>query len=639
MRRVLVANRGEIARRIFLTCRRLGISTVAVYSEPDAEAPFVRDADFAVPLAGSSPAETYLRGEVLIEAALRADADAVHPGYGFLAENPGFAAAVGAAGLIWIGPAPEAIAAMGSKTEARDRMEAAGVPIVPGIRLEPDTDVVAAAAAVGFPLMVKAAAGGGGKGMRVIGNPAEIEAGVAAAQRESEAAFGDPAVFLERYLAAARHVEVQVLGDSHGTVVSLYERDCSVQRRHQKVIEEAPSPAVGEQLRERLSTAAVDAGRALHYEGAGTVEFLVTGDGDFFFLEMNTRLQVEHAVTEAVTGLDLVELQLSIAEGHPLPERAIEPGMTGWAIEARIYAEDVRRGFLPVAGCLSRFAVEGDVRVDTGVEDGTEISPYYDPMIAKVIAHAPTREQAARKLADALARASVQGTITNRDFLVRVLRDEAFLAGRADTSFLEPLDPELSAPLLDADEVRRAALALVLAGQAGRRAGSDLPSGWRNNPSCPQLGRIVGEDGEVQEVEYEFDRLGRLVKPSGVVLHRATPDLVELTADGLRRTYRVTPGAVAGFEGEVALRELPRFAEVGAEETPGSLTAPMPGTVVRVSTSLGEWVEEGQLLLVLEAMKMELEVTAPVAGELAGLEVAVGDQVPAGALLAVIEPG
>jgi propionyl-CoA carboxylase alpha chain len=647
--RLLVANRGEIARRVFATCRRLGVGTVAVYSEPDAGALFVREADVAIALGGSTPAESYLRGDAVIAAAIAAGADAIHPGYGFLSENADFAAAVVAAGLIWVGPSPEAITAMGSKIGARERMEAAGVPVLPGAHLTDGETVEDAAARVGFPLLVKASAGGGGKGMRVVPSAAGLTAAVEAAQREAGSAFGDATVFLERYAPAARHVEVQLMGDAHGTVVALHERDCSVQRRHQKVIEEAPSPAVGAELRARLADAAVKAGQALQYTGAGTVEFLlVAGEGggipaqEFFFLEVNTRLQVEHPVTEAVTGLDLVELQLLVAEGRPLPPEALDPPLRGWAMEARLYAEDPANDFLPVTGTLTRFAVDDSVRVDTGVESGSEISPFYDPMIAKVIAHGATREEAARRLADALARAEVQGTVTNRDFLVRVLRHEEFLAGRADTAFLDRTDAaDLAAPLLGPDETRTAALAAALAGAAARRGEArvlaTLPSGWRNNPAVPQTARFATAHDEELEVAYRFDRTGRqLAEPAGVVLHAVTPTTVDLTAGGLRRTYRVGPDAVTTADGEAPLRELPRFTDPAAALTAGSLTSPMPGTVLRVLSEVGATVTAGTPLLVLEAMKMEHEIVAPADGAVAELPVAAGDQVAAGQVLAVI---
>jgi propionyl-CoA carboxylase alpha chain len=477
--RVLVANRGEIAARVFRTCRRLGISTAAVFSEPDAAAPFVRDADVAVALGGATPAESYLRGDAVIDAARRCGADAIHPGYGFLAENAGFAQAVLDAGLSWIGPSPAAIAAMGSKTEARSMMERAGVPVLPAAA--PGDDL----SAVGFPLLVKASAGGGGKGMRVVERPEDLDRAIEAAQREAASAFGDDTVFLERFAPRARHVEIQILGDAHGRVVALHERDCSVQRRHQKVIEESPSPAVGEALRDRMAQAAVAAGEALGYVGAGTVEFLLTGEDEFFFLEVNTRLQVEHPVTELVTGLDLVELQLRVADGGHAPD---PPPLRGHAIEARLYAEDPAQDFLPQTGTLTRLRFGDGVRVDSAVEDGSAISPYYDPMIAKVVAHGATRDEAARRLAGALARAHIHGTVTNRDFLVRVLRHPEFLSGDADTSFLGRHDPaELAAPLVDAGGVRLAAAAAALAGQATRRAaavpGRSAPSGWRNVPS------------------------------------------------------------------------------------------------------------------------------------------------------------
>ncbi len=532
--RLLVANRGEIARRVFASCRRLGVQTVAVYSDPDADALFVQEADLAVALGGSTPAESYLRADAVIAAALATGADAIHPGYGFLSENAGFAQAVVDAGLRWVGPSPEAITAMGSKIGARERMQAAGVPVLPGAHLTDGESLDDAAARVGFPLLVKASAGGGGKGMRVVHEAAALAGAVEAARREAGSAFGDTTVFLERYAPRARHVEVQLMGDAHGTVVALHERDCSVQRRHQKVIEEAPSPAVGPELRAALADAAVKAGQALQYTGAGTVEFLLV-DADaaapeFFFLEVNTRLQVEHPVTELVTGLDLVELQLLVAEGRPLPPEALDPPLRGWAMEARLYAEDPANDFLPVTGTLARFAVPEGVRVDTGVRSGDEISPFYDPMIAKVIAHGATREEAARRLADALARAQVQGTVTNRDFLVRVLRHPAFLAGEADTAFLDRADlDELSAPLLDADATRLAALAAALAGAAARRESAvvlgTLPSGWRNNPAVPQTVSYATAHDDELVVTYRMDRTGRqLAEPEGVVLHHVGPE-------------------------------------------------------------------------------------------------------------------
>ncbi|WP_354699893.1 Acetyl-/propionyl-coenzyme A carboxylase alpha chain [Paraconexibacter sp. AEG42_29] len=642
--RVLVANRGEIARRVFATCRRLGVGTVAVYSEPDADALFVREADVAVALGGSSPADSYLRGDAVIAAALATGADAIHPGYGFLSENAGFARAVVDAGLIWVGPSPEAIVAMGSKIGARERMEAAGVPVLPGAHLTDGESLDDAAARVGFPLLVKASAGGGGKGMRVVADAGALAGAVEAAQREAGSAFGDATVFLERYAPRSRHVEVQLMGDTHGTVLALHERDCSVQRRHQKVIEEAPSPAVDAALRARLADAAIKAGQALQYTGAGTVEFLlVDGTQDFFFLEVNTRLQVEHPVTELVTGLDLVELQLLVAEGRALPAAAAAPPLDGWAMEARLYAEDPANDFLPVTGTLTRFEVDDAVRVDTGVQSGSEISPFYDPMIAKVIAHGATREEAARKLADALARAAVQGTTTNRDFLVRVLRSPEFLGGEADTAWLDRADvAALAAPLLDAEQTRVAALAAALAGAAGRRAAATVlagvPSGWRNNPAVPQVARFATAHEDELEVRYRYDRTGtQLVEPAGIVLHAVAADAVTLTADGLRRTYRVGPDAVTTPDGEAPLRKLPRFVDPTAALSAGSLTSPMPGTVLRVLAEAGAQVTAGTPLLVLEAMKMEHEIVAPADGTLSALPVAAGDQVSAGDVLAVVD--
>jgi propionyl-CoA carboxylase alpha chain len=656
--RVLVANRGEIARRVFRTCRRLGIGTVAVFSDADAGAPFAQEADVAVALGGRTPAQSYLRGDAVIEAARRTGADAIHPGYGFLAENAAFARAVVEAGLTWIGPSPEAIDAMGSKIRARERMQAAGVPVLPGRHLDGETgDALAAAAeAIGFPLLVKASAGGGGKGMRTVATAGALQDAVDGARREAAGAFGDDAVFLERLAVGARHVEIQLMGDAHGTVVALHERDCSVQRRHQKVVEECPSPAVDDALRARMSEAAVAAGRELGYVGAGTVEFLLTGDGahpaEFFFLEVNTRLQVEHPVTELVTGLDLVELQLRVAEGAALPAEALEPRMDGHAIEARLYAEDPARDFLPQTGTLERFEITDALRVDTGVDSGSEVSPYYDPLLAKVVAHGRDRADAIRRLADGLARARVHGTVTNRDFLVRVLRHPEFAAGAADTGFLERHDPAaLAASLLDEDGLRLAAAAAVLAGQAARRAGArvqgSLPSGWRNNPSQAQAETVAAGERELR-VEYRFARDGALealrvdgTELEGARLHACAADAVDLEVAGVRHRAAVHRTAERAWvnlpDGQADLRVVPRFVDPAEAGQAGSLTSPMPGAVVRVLVDQGATVAARQPLLVLEAMKMEHEVVAPAGGVLTELRVAAGDQVQTGALLAVIE--
>jgi propionyl-CoA carboxylase alpha chain len=651
--RLLVANRGEIARRIFRTCRELGIATVAVYSEADAEAPFVAEADEAVQIGGPAPRDSYLRADAVVDAALATGADAVHPGYGFLAENADFARAVAAAGLVFVGPGPDAIARMGSKIEARALMEGADVPVLPGEVIGPDSDLAVAADRVGYPLLVKASAGGGGKGMRVVREPAELEGSVAAARREALAAFGDDAVFLERYVDEPRHVEIQIFGDGHGKLISLFERDCSVQRRHQKVIEESPSPAIDAALRQRMGEAAVTAGEAIGYVGAGTVEFLLAPGGEFFFLEVNTRLQVEHPVTEAVTGLDLVALQISVAEGRPLPPEATAATMNGHAVEARLYAEDAAAGFLPVTGLLERIEIGGGVRADSGVVDGSRISEHYDPMIAKVIAHGATRDDAVRRLATALQGAELHGLTTNRDFLVRVLRHPEFLAGEADTHFLIRHDPaELGAPLLGEREERVCAIAAALAGQARRRAEASalggLPSGWRNLRSAPQRAEFGGPRGD-HRVEYAFDGGGSLAllvvndEPiESFELVACDPGEVVLELDGRRVRYRVTPAADGGVyvnvpAGQVRLDEVPRFADAAAAaEIGGSLQAPMPGTVVRTMVSAGDTVAQGDPLIVLEAMKMEHEMVAPEAGTVAELRVGEGDQVEAGATLAVV---
>ncbi|MEU8638957.1 biotin carboxylase N-terminal domain-containing protein [Amycolatopsis sp. NPDC048633] len=646
--KLLVANRGEIAARVMRTAHDLGISTVAVYSDPDAGAPFVRLADEAVRLPGSAPSETYLRGDLVIAAAKATGADAVHPGYGFLSENAGFARACADAGLTFVGPSPEAIASMGSKIEAKALMDAAGVPVLPGATVTDETDLSAVAASIGFPVLVKAAFGGGGRGMRVVHDSAGLSDAVDGARREAASAFGDGTVFLERFVVDPRHVEVQILGDTHGEVVHLFERECSIQRRYQKIVEECPSPAVDDALRAELGAAAVAAGKAIGYTGAGTVEFVLDRDGRFFFLEVNTRLQVEHPVTELVTGLDLVELQLRVAEGEPLPPSVLGARIDGHAIEVRLYAEDVPAGFLPATGTLHRFRVPAlrGVRVDSGVTDGSVVGPHYDPMLAKVIAHGRTRREAARTLARALRQAELHGVTTNRNLLAGILAEPEFLAGHTDTGYLTRHDP---AALGAAEGGARQAAAAALAAQARNRRDArvvpEMPSGWRNVGGAPQ--RVVYSVGsETLEVAYSLRRSGLRVTVNGeplgasVRLLSASPSLVELEIDGIHRTYAVHTRAdvsyVDGADGSASLTEVPRFPDPDAAATAGSLLAAMPGAVVRVLAGEGDAVTAGQPLVVLEAMKMEHTVTAPVDGVVAELRVRQGDQVDTGQVLAVV---
>ncbi|CAL9310083.1 biotin carboxylase N-terminal domain-containing protein [Streptomyces sp. SudanB52_2052] len=609
---VLVANRGEIACRVFRTCRELGIRTVAVHSDADAHALHARVADASVRLPGEAPADTYLRGDLIVKAAVAAGADAVHPGYGFLSENADFARAVLDAGLTWIGPPPEAIEAMASKTRAKQLMG-----------IEPLTEVTEA----DLPVLVKAAAGGGGRGMRVVRRLTDLDAELAAARAEAASAFGDGEVFVEPYVEHGRHVEVQILADTHGTVWPLGTRDCSLQRRHQKVIEEAPAPGLPGELEEELHALAVQAARAVDYVGAGTVEFLVA-DGRAHFLEMNTRLQVEHPVTEAVFGIDLVAEQIRVAEGHPLdPE---PPRARGHAVEARLYAEDPARDWSPQTGRLHRLAPPEGIRLDTGYTDGDTIGVHYDPMIAKVVAHAPTRPEAVRKLASALERAAIHGPVTNRDLLVRSLRHPEFTAARMDTGFYDRHLPDLTAPSPDPHAPLAAALADA---HARSRPGF---GGWRNVPSQPQTKRYLMA-GEEHEARYRHGRRG--LEADGVRVVHADARLVILEVDGVRRRFEVSRHGDQVYVNTTALTALPRFPDPTAQHAPGSLLAPMPGTVVRVADGLtaGAPVKAGEPLLWLEAMKMQHKITAPATGTLTDLCVAPGQQVEPGALLAVVK--
>ncbi|WP_378734478.1 acetyl/propionyl/methylcrotonyl-CoA carboxylase subunit alpha [Nocardia brasiliensis] len=653
---VLVANRGEIARRVFATCRRMGLGTVAVYSDADAAAPHVAEADAAVRLPGNTPGETYLRGELIIDAALATGADAIHPGYGFLSENADFAKAVLAAGLVWIGPPVEAIEQMGSKVASKKMMDAAGVPVL--AELDP-AEVTEAQ----LPVLIKASAGGGGRGMRVVRSLAELEPQIEAARREAQSAFGDPTVFCERYLETGRHIEVQVMADTHGTIWAVGERECSIQRRHQKVLEEAPSPLVErtDGMRARLFEAARLAAGAIGYTGAGTVEFLADERGDFFFLEMNTRLQVEHPVTECTTGLDLVRLQVEVASGDALP--AEPPAMYGHSIEVRLYAEDPAHDWQPQSGTVHRIDIPAvttefdlldrpGVRLDTGVVDGSIVGVHYDPMLAKVISYAETRGAAARLLATALHRAKIHGLVTNRDLLVRVLRHPAFLAGDTDTAFFDThgLDT-LAAPLVsEADEalsIVAAALADAAANRAAARVGGGLPSGWRNLPSQSTHKLFESRTSGTHDVGYRYTRgVVSVDGHDGLELVEATPDRVVLAVPGerglVRRHFAVARyGELVCVDsplGPVSVRRLPRFRDPADQVATGSLLAPMPGSVIRLGAEVGSRVEQGQPILWLEAMKMEHTIAAPAAGVLSAVNVTVGQQVDVGAVLAVVDP-
>jgi len=663
IRRLLVANRGEIARRVFATCRRLGIETVAVHSDADAGLPFVAEADRAVRLPGSTPTETYLRADLLVSAALQTGADAVHPGYGFLSENADFARAVLDAGLTWVGPAPSSIEAMGSKVAAKKLMEAAGVPVLGN--LSADT-----ATADDLPLLVKASAGGGGRGMRIVRTLAELPGQIELAAAEAGSAFGDETVFVEPYVEHGRHIEVQVVGHGEGVLV-LGERDCSLQRRHQKVVEEAPAPGLPDETRAALHEAARNAAAAIDYRGAGTVEFLLdaTDPARFWFLEMNTRLQVEHPVTEAVFGVDLVELQLQVAEssasGRDLSRpQADDPG--GHAIEVRLYAEDPAADHRPQSGLLAAFEVPGvdaeftspasyGLRLDSGFGSGDEVGAFYDAMLAKLICWAPTREQAARRLAGALARARIHGVTTNRDQLVAVLRDPAFLAGDVSTGFL---DRALGAPQPDHHHAALAA-AIAVAEDAGARrtVQRGVPVGWRNVHSQPHSTRFhvlpptaAGTEVEARWVAgrggYELPGADAEVVSTGSI---AGGWRVRLEVQGVRSDTDVLidpdgrPGRreihVEAPDGYVRLREVPRLTDPADEVASGCLLAPMPGVVVGVAVETGAVVEAGAAVLVLEAMKMQYTVAAPHAGTVTDLPVVAGQQVAAGDVLAVVSTG
>ncbi len=655
MHKLLVANRGEIARRIFRTARARGIATVAVYSDADANAPHVREADEAVSIGPAAAAQSYLDQDKILAAALLTHADAIHPGYGFLSENAAFAAAVAQAGLIWVGPPAAAIDAMGLKDAAKRVMKAAGVPVTPGYQGEDQSlsRLEHAARAIGYPLLIKATAGGGGKGMRRVNSAAEFPEALVAAQREAERAFGHGEVLIEKYVINARHVEVQVFADTHGNAVHLFERDCSLQRRHQKVIEEAPAPGLSDRLRNTLGIAAVTAAMAIDYTNAGTVEFILDldaydehGDPRFYFMEMNTRLQVEHPVTEAITGLDLVEWQLRVARGEPLPLTQEQLSVTGHAMEARLYAEDPDSGFLPSTGTLTRlhFPIGPGIRVDTGVEQGSEVTAWYDPMIAKLIVHAPTREAAAARLVAALDATQVEGPKTNRAFLARLTAHPAFVAGEVSTGFIAAHHDALfaNAPAPRAALAHAAVAATEAAARRHIGPFSAFPD-FRVNLTAPRT--IDLYEGETRHT-LGVTRIanGHRIEGAGEPIHArlrcacAADHSITGDVDG-EPTDAVVLGTSTRIEtrigGQVHPFALtsPRAAAV-AGASDGRITAPMPGRVLSLWVKPGQSVAAGDRLLVLEAMKMEHRIVAPRAATVSALYVAEGDQVSEGALLA-----
>ncbi len=675
IRTLLIANRGEIAVRIAEVCRELGIRSVAVYSDPDRDLPHVRAADVAVPIGGRSPAESYLDAAKVLAAAARSGADAIHPGYGFLSESPDFAQSVIDAGLVWVGPTSESMRSMALKVEARRIAGAAGVPVVPGAELDSDASadqLRAAAEKVGFPVLVKASAGGGGRGMRVVESADSLVEAVESARREAQSAFGDATVFLERYLAGSRHVEVQVFGDQQGTVLHLGERDCSVQRRHQKVIEETPSPGLTDSVRESMLKAAVALARSIKYVGAGTVEFIVAGDGaaqEFFFLEMNTRLQVEHPVTELAYEVPLIEWQVRVAEGDPLLVDQSDLVAIDSVVEVRLYAEDPARDYAPGSGVMRRFVMSDDVRVDPGFESGSEIGTHYDPMLAKLIAAAPSRREATLRLAGALRAAIIHGPVTNRDSLVAVLESDDFLAGRTSTAFLDE-HPELLAPKVPVARERLHLAAAVIAAAFTSRvtlssepasATAFAPTGWRNVAAVPQARAFLVGDSPVTVV-YEVRRDG-----AWRVGFTAAPVELIGAADIEWLDLPIRASAVTTGEGDVMVDleadervfarvidaddivtvhdgvwnsrfgPVPRFAGEADDQQAGASTTPVPGTITLVLVSVGDMVVAGQTLVVLEAMKMEHRIVAAADGVVDAVFVEVGQSVDAHQVVVTVE--
>ncbi|MEM7666365.1 MAG: acetyl/propionyl/methylcrotonyl-CoA carboxylase subunit alpha [Pseudomonadota bacterium] len=626
--KLLIANRGEIACRIIRTAREMGVATVAVYSDADAKALHVRQADEAVHIGPSPAAESYLVGDKIITAAKETGAEAIHPGYGFLSENADFAQAVIDAGLIWVGPKPESIRAMGLKDAAKERMIAAGVPVTPGYLGEDQSveRLAKEADAIGYPVLIKAVAGGGGKGMRKVDAAEDFEAALESCRREAKASFGNDEVLLEKWITSPRHIEVQVFGDSHGNVVHLFERDCSLQRRHQKVIEEAPAPGMDEATREEICAAAVRAAKAVDYEGAGTIEFIADASEGLradriFFMEMNTRLQVEHPVTEEITGVDLVEWQLRVASGEPIPKRQDELAINGHAIEARLYAEDPAKGFLPSTGRLELLELfPEDARIETGVEEGDDVSPFYDPMIAKVVVHGADRKSALDALEFQLSVSRVWPVKSNKGFLVRLLKNARVRNADLDTGLIADAFDSLTAVPKPSDRVLSDALCWL------QRESTDFDRlavglrGFRLNAPDKRTERLDVE-GEARDFEFRPTKAGQRFEHGFVDVHHHGDQFVQIEGDLIRLSW---PRADAGGQASAA---------------DGAILAPMPGKVIAVDVAEGDAVTAGQRLMVLEAMKMEHALTAPFDGTVSELSASEGGQVQVEAVLCVVEPG
>jgi len=645
-RKILIANRGEIALRVMRTAKRLGYETIAVYSTADANARHVREADQAVWIGESQPSQSYLRIDAIVQAAKASGADAIHPGYGFLAENAEFAKACRDAGLVFIGPSPEAILAMGNKAGAKDIMQKAGVPCVPGYQGEDQSDatMLTAAKRIGFPVMIKAVAGGGGRGMRLVANDAAFPAALRAARLEAQNAFGDPGVILERAIVQPRHIEIQVFGDRHGNAIHLGERDCSVQRRHQKLIEEAPSPAVSPELRTRMGATAVAAVKAIDYEGAGTLEFLLDSAGNYYFMEMNTRLQVEHPVTEAITGLDLVELQLRVAGGEPLPLTQAEVKSSGHAIEVRLCAEDAAHGFMPQSGRMLRWRAPSELRVEDALESGGEISPFYDSMIAKIISHGATRDEARRRLTAGLKQMTALGVTTNQSFLARCLDHPAFAAGQATTAFIDEHSTDLLG-VKTGDGLHAAVAALLVHVSAIGPVHAQQRLGLAHGYPIPMRFDLDGHviEPTVRRERGDVFRVGLAESEHTLTLGSRDGNVLHFRSDGVLASatfVREGTDLYFNFAGATShVRDLSHVAvmKAGAAGSDGKLRASMNGRVVSVLAKAGDILAAGAPIIVLEAMKMQHVHAAPVSGKLAVLNAEEGDQITTGFVIAEIE--